>query len=612
MSIIFGICKPQPDPELGRHLARLALATQRYAQDGTFFGVTGRVGMGFQPYHTHEHSKLEEQPLSNNQGDTIVFDGRLDNRKYLCEQLEVEDRNASDSRIVLIAFHRWGETCFTHFVGDWALALWSQGENALYLARDHAGTRNLYCEIVGETITWGTHLETFLADGRVRDLDQAYAVRYLTAQPTRDSTPYLGIRSVSPAHFLKIRGEEVRRRLHWSSKARKKIHYRNDEEYADHFLSLFKQSVMRRTGPGAPVLAELSGGMDSSAIVCTSDYVRKQLGASSSDLLDTISYYDDSEPDWNEKPFFTAVERHRAKRGFHMDVSYAEACYEAPDPAYLQPGADASALCREKAFEEQIEKGDYRVILSGIGGDELLGGPPSPFPELADYIFEGRFATLFSRAFSWSLASRSPLIYTLARTAGFLRKLYPSPSWQSNHNPPWMLKSQRIRDRSLEPDELRDAAFGCLPSALDNCITWWNMLETLPHRYQTVLHRREYRYPYLDRDLVDYLLRVPRDRLLKPGRRRFLMRNALRGIVPVEVLERRRKAFVARRSTISFSRDGEKIATLFENSQLGKTNLIDVGRLRSALLRMNSEQIREWLAPIFRAVQLELWLKRKL
>jgi asparagine synthase (glutamine-hydrolysing) len=611
MSIIFGISKPQVDPEMRSDLARLAHATRRFAPDGTFLGITGRVGMGFQPYHTDEHSKLEEQPLTNNQGDMIVFDGRLDNRIWLCEQLKVESRNAADSSIALTAFHGWGETCFSHFVGDWALALWLQEENALYLARDHAGTRNLYYERSGESITWGTYLETFVADGQTRDLDRVYALRYLTVQPTRDSTPYVGIRSVTPAHYLKIRGSEVSQMLHWSPKVRKTILYRNDEEYADQFLSLFKQAVTRRTGPGAPVLAELSGGMDSSAIVCISDHMRKQLGTSSDDLLDTVSYYDNSEPDWNEEPFFTAVERKRAKKGSHIDVSRAEHCYDAPDPAYLQPGADASALLREQSFEEQIKERDYRVILSGFGGDELLGGPPNPLPELADYVFEGRLGTLIRQAFWWSLTSRTPLIHTFASIATFIRRLYPSPFRRSKAAQPWISKTQRTPDRSLEPEELLETAFGYSPSALDNCLTWWNMLETLPHRFQTVLHRREYRYPYLDRDLVDYLLRVPRSRLLKPGRRRFLMRYALRGIVPAEILERKRKAFVARSLRIRFSRDRERIASLFEDSELSKAGLIDAGILRKALLEANSQQTEEWLAPILRAIQLELWLRRE-
>jgi asparagine synthase (glutamine-hydrolysing) len=144
---------------------------------------------------------------------------------------------------------------------------------------------------------------------------------------------------------------------------------------------------------------------------------------------------------------------------------------------------------------------------------------------------------------------------------------------------------------------------------VDNSLTWWNMLETLPHRYQPATQRREYRYPYLDRNLVDFLLRVPPSQLLRPGRRRYLMRNALQSIVPSEILERKRKAFVVKSPMVRFSQDRERIATLFVNSELCKTNVVDTKKLQEALEETNGQKILSSLAPLFKAVQLELWLR---
>src|SRR5579859_1085488 len=318
MSIIFGVSGPHADQGRSRHLERLSRATHRYALDGTFLKAMGRIGMGFQPYYTDEHSRLEKQPLTSGEGTLVVFDGRLDNRDVLCDQLELENSGTPNSSIVLASFQHWGVDCFSRFVGDWALALWCPNEHTLYLSRDHAGTRNLYYEISNGTITWSTCLETFFVDGRARNLEREYARRYLASLPTRDLTPYLGIRSVLPAHYLRLRGQAMDQWPHWSARTDERVEFHSDEEYADRFLFLFEQSVTRRTGPGAPILAELSGGMDSSGIVCISDRLRLREGASSTELLDTISYYDDSEPDWNEKPFFTAVERQRGKSGIHF------------------------------------------------------------------------------------------------------------------------------------------------------------------------------------------------------------------------------------------------------------------------------------------------------
>jgi asparagine synthase (glutamine-hydrolysing) len=103
-----------------------------------------------------------------------------------------------------------------------------------------------------------------------------------------------------------------------------------------------------------------------------------------------------------------------------------------------------------------------------------------------------------------------------------------------------------VTSQTPRRDMAGSGRFGLRPSAVCNGQGWWITLETLPHLSPPLLSRHEYRYPYLDRDLVDFLFRVPREQLLRPGRRRSLMRRALKDIVPVEILERRRKAFVAR------------------------------------------------------------------
>jgi asparagine synthase (glutamine-hydrolysing) len=609
MSIIFGIRKPEGDSVQEEYLARLAHTTERYAPDGTFVRAAGRIGMGFQPYHTHQRAKLEVQPAVDARCNMLTFDGRLDNQAELAKQLNIDDHDTPDSLIVLAAFERWGEMCFSKLIGDWALAIWSELDDSLYLARDHAGTRTLFVEIAGDTVLWATYLETFFAVDPTRDLDEVYAACYLAAQPTRELTPYKGIRAVAPAHYLKFKGLNHYQNPHWTSRMGDQIHYRSDVEYEENFLSLFQQSVDRRSGSGAPTLAELSGGMDSTSIVCISDHARKQQGGLPANLLDTISFYDDNEPHWNERPFFTVVERTRDKQGIHINTSREETSYEPPDAAYLWPGPDALSLRRELAFEDQISQRDYRIILSGFGGDELLGGPPNPSPELADYAFKGCFSMLLRQAFSWSLQSREPLIQTLSRTTQFVRHLYPTLSPKPRKLPPWVLRRHRKRYADPNPSEFRQITIGLLPSVVDNSLTWWNMLETLPHRYPRALRRREYRYPYLDRDLVDFLFRVPPSKILKPGRRRYLMRNAMRGIVPTEILERRRKAFVSRGPMVLFSRDRERITELFSHSALGDAGLLDTGKLQEALRESNSALITTWLAPLRRVVQFELWLK---
>src|SRR6202044_2689500 len=97
---------------------------------------------------------------------------------------------------------------------------------------------------------------------------------------------------------------------YWDFDPAKKIRYRTDVEYEEHFRALFTESVRRRLRSDAPVLAELSGGMDSSSFECVADTIIAA-GAADTPRIDTLSYYNDSEPHWDERSYFTKVEEKR-------------------------------------------------------------------------------------------------------------------------------------------------------------------------------------------------------------------------------------------------------------------------------------------------------------
>src|SRR5579863_6554288 len=196
MSIIFGVRMAGDAPVEGSYLGELAHATERYAPDGTYVQAGVHVGMGFQAYYTHERSRLEAQPATDARGNMLGFDGRLDNHEELRTVLGLSPQPLPDSSIVLAAFERWGERCFAWLAGDWALALWSKADRSLYLARDHAGTRTLYFEMLEGNLLWSTCLETFFVEVSKRDLEEAYVARYLARQPIGDLTPYKGIQAV--------------------------------------------------------------------------------------------------------------------------------------------------------------------------------------------------------------------------------------------------------------------------------------------------------------------------------------------------------------------------------------------------------------------------------
>jgi asparagine synthase (glutamine-hydrolysing) len=605
MGVIFGI--RNRDGRLIEELdvTQLARSTERYAPDGTSVRVEGELAMGIQTFHTHGRSRLESQPCPGNHGSVLAFDGRLDNYHDLCGLLGLRAHDTPDSFIAFKAFEQWGENCFSQFIGDWSLALWIPKTKLLYLARDHAGTRTLYFEETGERLLWSTHLETFFANGRARELDPEFAASYLTCQPVRERTPYKGVKAVPPAHFLRFGADRMVAVTFWQPVFRHKVLYRTDADYERHFFFLFKQAVARRAAPFDPVIAQLSGGMDSSAIVSMSDFSRRGAGAGPEELIDTISYYDDSEPNWNEKPYFTAVERNRRRAGVHIATAYLHRSVDCPDPGYPLPGADGTALATEIELETRIGRGKYRAILSGVGGDELLGGPINPLPELGDLVARGHVARFLRRGVAWCVSEKTPMMLLLPTVITSTAHLYWPPRQTNANLPPWLTRSARNAVPRSKP--LDGISFRHLPSSVDAAYTWFSILESLPHRFPAAHMRYEYRYPFLDRDLVDFLLSVPPEQIRRPGARRSLMRRALRHLIVREVLERKRKAFPARGPALFLDCHRAEIDLLFRESRLSALGYIDETRLRH-IFHQHGGVPPDWITPLMRAIDFELWL----
>ncbi len=609
MSVIVGLLKEPEAQVTEEEMRRLLAPTERYGTGAPAIYLRARLGMGFQPYATHERSILDDRPADDSYRNAISFDGRLDNYKELALTLQLDPVGTSDTRIVLAAFRRWGEECFSRLTGDWALALWCERERKLFLARDHAGTRTLYFSDRPGVLHWSTHLDSFLQSRFDLKLSEEYVARYLSGSPLGDLTPYEGIRSIRPAHYCVFRENARFESAHWSPATAMPVHYRQDIEYEQHFLELFLQAVARRTGGGAPILAELSGGMDSTSIVCASDFLRLR-DDSGMKLLDTVSYYDDSEASLDERRHFTITESNRGKTGTHLEIAFSERTFSPHDGSqglYAMPGSDNKSIVREQRFEEQVWKRGFRSILSGIGGDELLGGVPDPCPELSSLLVDGQWSKLFTQGVAWSLVERSPLVKTIGHTLRYTADLYTRSSFPC---PPPKWLSQNLRKMVTSPRRLGRAISRLkhTPRQLDNERTWWAVMETLTHLFPRILSRPEYRYPILDKDLVNYLHGVPSEQLLRPDRRRSLMRRALVGIVPEEILERKRKGFQLSGPMRAFQEHEKTLQSLFARPISAEYGFISRDSFVTALHRACSGDATEWQA-ILRGIALELWLQ---
>jgi asparagine synthase (glutamine-hydrolysing) len=554
------------------------------------------------------------QPVVSPAGFVVTWDGRLDNRDDLLRELGGPlAPDSPDVSLVSEAYGRWGTHCFRKLIGDWAVSIWDPREHSLILAKDPIGTRRLHYSVEKDAVTWCTILDPLvLFAGRTFELSEEYLAGWISLFPAARLTPYRGIDAVEPSCFVRFERGRTTVRKYWDFDPARTIRYRADSEYEEHFRTVFQEAVRRRLRADAPVLAELSGGIDSSSIVCMADRLISA-GTVGAPKLDTISYYDDSEPNWNERPYFTLVEEKRGVRGCHIDVSRSRCAglfnfEKVSDHFGAAPGVRSGENEASKQLEAYASSNGNRVLLSGTGGDEIMGGVPTPIPELADLLASFRLRSLASALKRWALEKRRPWFQLLwEAVCDFLPTRFLAASklvWGSFLDPRFLERNRS----ALAGYPARMKLLGPLPSFQANLAALDALRRQLTCSQMRIEPLCEKRYPYLDRDLLEFAYSVPREQLVRPGQRRSLMRRALVGIVPGEVLNRRRKASVARSPMAAIADHWPEPAAINRNAFECLSNFINVEALWESLAR--ARQGHEVpIVPIFRTLAFSSWMQ---
>ena len=373
------------------------------------------------PFHVTPESEMEKQPFESRSGRVVLWDGRLDNRPELIASLHSELQGAStDVAIVTAALDSWGIAALSKLVGDWALSVWNPREQTVLLAKDFLGAKPLYYTSGEKGFAWSTVLDPLLLfEHHSFRLQEEYLAGWFSHFPAAHLTPFAGIHSVPPCCYVLFctSGTEVRQ--YWSFDPSKRISYRDDREYEEHFRTVIGESVRRRLRSKSPVLAELSGGMDSSSIVCMADALLAG-GFSKIPRVDTISYFDNSEPNWNEAPYFKKkVEQQRGRAGQYLAVDFGKHWHPAFEPTIFAATPDSGVMVtRSTDYPSYVKSRGYRVLLQGIGGDEVLGGVPIPLPELADLLARGSVRHFAKRSVEWAVAQKIPALHLFLETIG--------------------------------------------------------------------------------------------------------------------------------------------------------------------------------------------------
>ena len=609
------------DPDL---LARMTDAIAHRGPDGTGKWIDGPVGFSHQMLATTPESLHENQPLCDDTGSLcLTFDGRIDNREELKASLKTQGvtlRTNTDAEMVLAAYTCWGTACLNRLLGDFAFAIWDQPQHRLFCARDILGMRPFHYYTDNHRFLFSSELQQLLQIPAIpREPNEGMIGEYLvSAVSNKKETLYKGIFRLPPAHFLIVTEHRVHMERYWDIDPAKEIRYRSDEEYADHFLDIFKKAVHCRMRTHGRVGAQLSGGLDSSSVSCVAQSLINT-GHVSKNGFETFSLVF---PGWgcDESEYIEAVKQKWNIKSNPMPPAVRKlSWYEAQVNRYLDiPDYPNGSM--SDAMEELAHEKEFRVLLTGLGGDEWFTGS---YYHYADFLQQFKIFSLVREArhefggsammplpsnplLKWAL---KPLIPANIRQKikGFIKPRQTAPAWID----PVFSRSVHLPERiHREIDWHHFSSFAQAAhytSATNGFQTHGIEMEERSGSSFNI----ELRHPFHDRRLLEFGMALPEEQRSQANQRKLIIRRAMHDYLPETVLHRHTKAEFSRVFVRALKLQGGE--RLFDSLSIADAGWVDEKEIKSMYRKLDQAESQtddesyDYVWPLWHVFGIELW-----
>ena len=496
-----------------------------------------------------------QQPIFNEDGTVaVVFNGEIYNYPELRQRLIAAGhtfRTHSDTEVIAHLYEDHGNRCVEHLRGMFAFAVWDATQRLLLLARDRAGKKPLYYRANGTELTFGSELKTLLQDPTFdRTVDLQALDHYLTFQYVPAPWSIIsGIQKLPPAHTLTYVDGRCTLRRYWELSYAEKTTL-TEPEAVERLRELILESTRIRMVSERPLGAFLSGGVDSSLVVAA-------MATESSVPVRTFSIGFEDQA-FDEREYARRVaERYGTEHHELVVRPDAATVLERLSWFYDEPFADSSAV--PTYYVSELAKEHVTVALNGDGGDESFGG----YRRYAANLAADRLPDLeFLRpAFGWlhdhlPADPRRGLVHKLSRASSMLgddaQGRYLAVMSYFNHRRKQELYAPAMR-RQLHP--------GASVELFDKI--WWDndaqnltdrMLATDVASYlpgdllvkvdiATMANSLEGRSPLLDHHVMEFAASLPPSWKVRRGTTKYLLKEAGRGWLPDDILDRPKMGF---------------------------------------------------------------------
>ncbi|WP_419876417.1 lasso peptide isopeptide bond-forming cyclase [Candidatus Pristimantibacillus sp. PTI5] len=526
---------------------------QAWHEDDIFLGCHNQW---ITPESIGEHNPF----FDKERGLVITADAIIDNRSDLFNQLQVDlhlREQMSDSQLILLAYHRWGETAPVHLVGDFAFMIWDCRERKLFGARDFSGGRTLYYHCNRDRFAFCTTIKPLLTlPGVKKELNEAWLAEFLAISGMVDvadasQTIYKNIEQLSPSHSITVKEGRVTLKRYTQLNMEKKLRFKSNEQYVEAFQEVFQEAINSKIRTHRQVGAQLSGGLDSGSIV---GFAAKSLGENRKEFH-TFSYvptndFIDYTPKYqmtNETPLIKQTVNHIGGitdhyLDFHGRDSYSEIdgfldVMEMPYKFF------ENSFWLKGMFKSAQEENIGVLLNGGRGNLSISWGSAIPF--YASLLKQLKWGKLLRemRQYSLKIGSGRADVFSFVSRAAFpvidrLRPLGEAYQYPMIINPDFARRTDvfhRLFKHGIDasgwflakdPYEERSSHF--------KEVFHWNAGNTLSTKL-SLHHALWKRDPSNDLRVIQFCLSLPEDQYVQNGMDRALIRRATEKLLPDQV-----------------------------------------------------------------------------
>jgi asparagine synthase (glutamine-hydrolysing) len=534
---------------------------------GLWISADRRIGLAHRRLAIIDLSEAANQPMhSVDRLSSIVFNGEIYNHAAIRQELESLGTlqwgtNHSDTEVILNAFRVWGAGAFSKLRGMFAFALWDHSRSELWLVRDRMGVKPLYFAQAGGKLVFASEIKAILADPDVRvAVDKASLEHYLSFIATPGpSTLFEGISKLQPGHLIVVRSNGTIERRRWYDLLDGAAAQPDLGEVAarGRLIDTLREAVRLRKVSDVPVGVFLSGGIDSSTNVAL-------FAEDASEQVRTFSVAYDREYDSNpsELPFARLVSHRFETEHYERLLSVGDLIDFLPTMVRLQDEPIADPVCVPLYFLSRLAR-DHGVIVCqvGEGADELFFG-------YENWITKWRLQRLLRtyRADAWAAPTlvrmadvtsirRSKAFDALSRVSHAQPLFWGTTEAFTSHEKSLLLgdagQASEVHGRTwdvIRPFWDRFRASG-IERSWGNWMTYIDFSLRIPELLlmrvdkMTMGASLEGREPFLDHELVELVLSLPEELKIHGGQPKRIFKQAVRGLIPDAVIDRRKQGF---------------------------------------------------------------------